>query len=52
MKKVPSKLNLIEFNPLANKAFKPASQEKIDKFSKMVQENGFCHYLEEVGVET
>ena len=41
MKKVPSKLNLIEFNPLANKDFKPASKEKIDKFSKMIQDNGF-----------
>ena len=41
MKKVPSKLNLIEFNPLTNKSFKPASQEKIDKFSKIIQENGF-----------
>ena len=41
MKKVPSKLNLIEFNPLANKDFKPASQEKIDKFSKTIQDNGF-----------
>ena len=41
MKKVPSKLNLIEFNPLANKDFKPASQENIDKFSKTIQDNGF-----------
>ena len=41
MKKIPSKLNLIEFNPLANKNFKPASQEKIDKFSKTIQDNGF-----------
>jgi 23S rRNA (adenine2503-C2)-methyltransferase len=41
MKKVPSKLNLIEFNPLANKSFKPASQDNIDKFSKIIQDNGF-----------
>ena len=41
MKKVPSKLNLIEFNPLSNKNFKPASKEKIDKFSKLIQEEGF-----------
>jgi 23S rRNA (adenine2503-C2)-methyltransferase len=41
MKKVPSKLNLIEFNPLTNKSFKPASQENIDKFSKIIQDNGF-----------
>ena len=41
MKKVPSKLNLIEFNPLANKEFKPATQENIDKFSKIIQDNGF-----------
>ncbi len=41
MKKVPSKLNLIEFNPLANKKYKPASQENIDKFSKTIQDNGF-----------
>ena len=41
MKRVPSKLNLIEFNPLDNKDFKPASKEKIDKFSKMIQDNGF-----------
>jgi len=41
MRKIPSKLNLIEFNPLTNKDFKPASQEKIDKFSKTIQENGF-----------
>ena len=41
MKKVPSKLNLIEFNPLSNKSFKPASQDKIDKFSKIIQDNGF-----------
>ena len=41
MKKVPSKLNLIEFNPLANKNFKPASREKIEKFSKKIQDNGF-----------
>jgi len=41
MKKVPSKLNLIEFNPLSNKDFKPASQENIDKFSKTIQDNGF-----------
>ena len=41
MKKVPSKLNLIEFNPLTNKDFKPASQENIDKFSKTIQDNGF-----------
>ena len=41
MKRVPSKLNLIEFNPLDNKDFKPASQEKIDKFSKTIQDSGF-----------
>ena len=41
MKKVPSKLNLIEFNPLNNKDYKPASQEKIKKFSKIIQDNGF-----------
>ena len=41
MKRVPSKLNLIEFNPLDNKDFKPASQEIIDKFSKTIQDNGF-----------
>ena len=41
MKKVPSKLNLIEFNPLSNKDFKPATQENIDKFSKIIQEAGF-----------
>ena len=41
MKKVPSKLNLIEFNPLSNKDFKPATQENIDKFSKKIQEAGF-----------
>ena len=41
MKKVPSKLNLIEFNPLANKDFKPASQENINKFSKTIQDSGF-----------
>ncbi len=41
MKKVPSKLNLIEFNPLANKNLKAASQENIDKFSKTIQEAGF-----------
>ena len=41
MKKVPSKLNLIEFNPLSNKDFKPATQENIDKFSKTIQEAGF-----------
>ena len=41
MKKVPSKLNLIEFNPLKNKDFKPANQESIDKFSKIIQDNGF-----------
>ena len=31
MKKVPSKLNLIEYNPLANRNFKAATKEKIDK---------------------
>ena len=41
MKKVPSKLNLIEFNPLSNKNFKPATQENIDKFSKKIQDAGF-----------
>ena len=41
MKKVPSKLNLIEFNPLSNKNFKAASQENIDKFSNTIQEAGF-----------
>jgi len=41
MKKVPSKLNLIEFNPLDNRDFKPATQESIDKFSKIIQDNGF-----------
>ena len=41
MKKVPSKLNLIEFNPLSNKDFKPASRENIEKFSKTIQDNGF-----------
>jgi 23S rRNA (adenine2503-C2)-methyltransferase len=41
MKKIPSKLNLIEFNPLSNKDFKAASQESIDKFSKKIQEAGF-----------
>ena len=41
MKKVPSKLNLIEFNPLSNKDFKPATQENIDKFSKTIQDAGF-----------
>ena len=41
MKKVPSKLKLIEFNPLSNKNFKAASQENIDKFSNTIQEAGF-----------
>ena len=41
MKKVPSKLNLLEFNPLTNKSFKPASQDNIDNFSKIIQDNGF-----------
>jgi len=41
MKKVPSKLNLIEFNPLSNKNFKAASQRSIDQFSKKIQEAGF-----------
>ena len=41
MKKVPSKLNLIEYNPLDNKDFKPASKDKIEKFSKIIQDNGF-----------
>ena len=41
MKKVPSKLNLIEFNPLSNKDLKAASQENIDKFSKTIQDAGF-----------
>ena len=41
MKKVPSKLNLIEFNPLSNRDFKAATQEEIDKFSKTIQEAGF-----------
>ena len=41
MKKVTSKLNLIEFNPLENKSFKPAKQENIDKFSKTIQDNRF-----------
>jgi 23S rRNA (adenine2503-C2)-methyltransferase len=41
MKKVPSKLNLIEFNPLSNKNFKAASQVKIDEFSKIIQDAGF-----------
>ena len=31
----PKKLNLIEFNPLANKSFKPATQDNIDKFSSL-----------------
>ena len=48
MKKVPSKLNLIEFNPLANKNFKPASQEKIDKFSKKLYKTMVSYlFLEE-----
>ena len=41
MKKVPSKLNLIEFNPLSNKHFKAATQNKIEKFSKSIQDAGF-----------
>ena len=41
MKKVPSKLNLIEFNPLANRDFKAASQQSINKFSKIIQDSGF-----------
>ena len=41
MKKVPSKLNLIEYNPLDNRDFKPATQENIDIFSKIIQDNGF-----------
>ena len=41
MKKVPSKLNLIEFNPLENRTYKAASKEKIEKFSKIIQDNGF-----------
>ena len=41
MKKVPSKLNLIEFNPLSNKDFKSATQENIDRFSKIIKEAGF-----------
>ncbi len=41
MKKVPSKLNLIEFNPLSNKNFKAASRENIDKFSRTIQDAGF-----------
>ena len=41
MKKVPSKLNLIEFNPLSNQDYKAASQKNIDKFSKTIQEAGF-----------
>ena len=49
MKKVPSKLNLIEFNPLSNKSFKPASQDNIDKFSKIIQDNGFLSLLKKQG---
>ncbi len=45
MKQVPSKLNLIEFNPLANKEFKAASKDKIEKFSKLIQDNGFLALL-------
>ena len=41
MKKVPSKLNLIEFNPLSNKEFKAANKKNIEKFSKTIQEAGF-----------
>ncbi len=41
MKKVPSKLNLIEFNPLSNQDYKAASQKNIDKFSKTIQDAGF-----------
>ena len=37
----PKKLNLIEFNPLLNKDFKPATQENINKFSKTIQDAGF-----------
>ena len=50
MKKIPSKLNLIEFNPLSNKEFKAASQESIDKFSKNSRSR-FSSYLEEVEEE-
>ena len=39
MKKVPSKLNLIEFNPLSNKDLK-AKQGKYYKFSKSIQDAG------------
>ena len=41
MKKVPSKLNLIEFNPLSNKEFKAANKKNIEKFSKTIKEAGF-----------
>tara|TARA_A100001011_G_scaffold397502_2_gene498698 strand:- start:8088 stop:9179 length:1092 start_codon:yes stop_codon:yes gene_type:complete len=41
MKKVPSKLNLIQFNPLSNKNFKAATKKNIDKFSKTIQDAGF-----------
>ena len=51
MKKVPSKLNLIEYNPLDNRNFKPATQENINIFSKIIQDNGFLLYLENQKVE-
>ena len=34
-------MNLIEYNPLDNRDFKPATQKNIDIFSKIIQDNGF-----------
>ena len=41
MKKVPSKLNLIEFNPLSNKNLKARKPGKYRQIFKIIQDKGF-----------
>ncbi len=40
VKKVPSKVNIIEYNPISNAQYKNTDPETLDKFSQYLEKNG------------
>ncbi len=39
-KKVPAKINIIEYNPIGDGLFQKADSEKIDQFQRYLEKNG------------
>ena len=44
-KKIPSKVNLIEFNTWPGVKFEPTERKDIEKFSKYIQDKGFMSFI-------